>query len=67
MSEEVSENKNQIVSFVPNESSIKKRDVFVGNLSLYTTGERLKNFFSKHGEVENVRIMIHSETRRSRR
>jgi len=67
MSEEVSENKNQIVSFVPNESSIKKRDVFVGNLSLYTTGERLKNFFSKHGEVENVRIMIHPETRRSRR
>ena len=67
MSEEVSEKKNQIVEFVPSESSIKRKDVFVGNLSLYTTGEKLRNFFTKYGEVENVRIMIHSETRRSRR
>jgi hypothetical protein len=45
MSEQVSEKKNQIVAFVPSESSIKRKDVFVGNLSLYTTGEKLRNFF----------------------
>ena len=49
------------------DSSIKKKDIFVGNLSLYTCPDKLKIYFSKYGDIESVRVMIHSETRRSRR
>ncbi len=48
-------------------SRIKKRDVFIGNLSLYTTEEKLKAYFARFGPVEDVRIMYHPETKRSRR
>ena len=64
MSEPITENIN--IS-VPIADCIKKRDIFVGNLSLYTNPEKLRVYFSKFGEIENVRIMIHAETRRSRR
>merc|ERR1712212_974420 len=49
------------------DNSIKKKDIFVGNLSLYTCPDKLKIYFSKFGAIESVRVMIHSETRRSRR
>jgi len=49
------------------DASIKKKDIFVGNLSLYTCPDKLKLFFSKFGNIDSVRVMIHSETRRSRR
>merc|ERR1712212_1409014 len=49
------------------DNSIKKKDIFVGNLSLYTCPDKLKIYFSKFGDIESVRVMIHSETRRSRR
>ena len=50
-----------------NAQSIKKKDIFVGNLSLYTNNDSLRQFFSRFGEIENVRVMFHPETRRSRR
>ena len=46
---------------------IKKRDIFIGNLSLYTTEDKLRIYFARYGPVEDVRIMYHPETRRSRR
>ena len=45
----------------------KDHDIFVGNLSLYTTSDRLKSFFEKFGKVVDVRVMLHPETARSRR
>ena len=64
MSEQVLENKNQIVAFAPNDSSLQRKAVFVGSLSVHTTDEKLRNFFAKYGEIENVRI-IHSETQQT--
>jgi len=63
MSETLDQRKEDIVD----DTSIKKKDIFVGNLSLYTCPDKLKIYFSKFGEIESVRVMIHSETRRSRR
>lgn len=34
----------------------EKRKLFIGSISLTTTGEELKNHFSKYGEVERVNI-----------
>lgn len=48
-------------------SWVKEKDIFVGNLSLYTTNDSLREFFAKYGVVSDVRIMIHPETKRSRR
>jgi RNA recognition motif-containing protein len=42
-------------------------DLFVGNLSLYTEPPALKNYFGKFGQVEDVRIMYHADTKKSRR
>merc|ERR1712018_187740 len=51
-----------------NESHFKKNDIFVGNLSLYTTDQRLGDYFSRSsGEVESVRIQRDRFTGRSRR
>lgn len=46
---------------------IKARDIFIGNLSLFTDESKLRAHFSRFGYVEDVRIMYHPETKRSRR
>ena len=46
---------------------VKPRDIFIGNLSLYTDNAKLRAYFMKFGYVEDVRIMFHPETGRSRR
>jgi len=48
---------------------VKSCDVFIGNLSLFTDNARLKDYFrTRFGPaVEDVRIMFHPETGRSRR
>ena len=46
---------------------IKQRDIFVGNLSLFTDNAKLRGYFQTFGAVEDVRIMYHPETGRSRR
>ena len=46
---------------------IKENDVFVGNLSLMTNEETLKNYFANFGEVTDVRLQIDKRTGRSRR
>merc|ERR1712029_111655 len=46
------------------------RDVFIGNLSLFTDNDKLRAYFEDRfgkGTVEDVRIMFHPETKRSRR
>ncbi len=43
------------------------RDIFVGNLSLYTSEPRLREHFSRFGTVEDVRIMYHKDSNKSRR
>ncbi|RYE26490.1 MAG: RNA-binding protein [Sphingobacteriales bacterium] len=40
--------------------------IFVGNLSVQTTGKQLQDLFSKYGEPELVTIMADRITRRSR-
>jgi RNA recognition motif-containing protein len=69
------EDKKKMIDFIgpvveveeDDKNRIKKKDIFVGNLSLYTTNDNLTGYFSKFGQVEDVRIMYHPETRRSRR
>ncbi len=48
-------------------SAVKKCDIFIGNLSLFTDGEKLLNFFAAFGEIRDVRIIIDPVTKRSRR
>jgi len=36
---------------------MKNRKIFVGNLKYTVTEEQLRNFFSKHGKVLNVKVM----------
>ena len=48
-------------------TSYKERKIFVGNLSLYSDEEGLKNHFRQFGEVTDVNILKHPETQRSRR
>ncbi|CAG0916288.1 unnamed protein product [Notodromas monacha] len=42
------------------------RKIFIGGLSWETTEDNLKDFFSKHGEIENVNLKTDPNTGRSR-
>ena len=48
-------------------TTAQRNNVFIGNLSIFTTNEKLQTFleakFGK-GTVEDVRIMVHPETGR---
>ena len=46
---------------------LKENDVFVGNLSLDATEDGLRKHFCQFGQVEEVRILYHFKTKRSRR
>ena len=42
------------------------KKIYVGNLNFRTTEDGLRDLFSQHGDVTDVRIIIDRETRRSR-
>jgi len=59
-----------VVSSGSGVSSGAGRDVFIGNLSLFTDNAKLREYFESgfgEGSVDDVRIMFHPETGRSRR
>ncbi len=53
------------VSSSPSPSS--ELDIFVGNLSLFTDESSLKEYFERYGKVNDVRVMHHNDSKKSRR
>jgi len=51
----------------PSDEQHSAKDLFVGNLSLFSTEDRVRNYFCRFGQVLDVRVMYHPDTSRSRR
>ena len=43
------------------------REMFVGNLSLFTDEQKLRSHFVRFGSIHDVRIMYHNDSNKSRR
>ncbi len=43
------------------------KDIFVGNLSLFSDERRLREHFGAFGDVDDVRVMYHPDSNKSRR
>ena len=49
-----------ITSILFKDGSIRKKDVFVGNLSLFTDNTKLSDYFSQFGELLMVQVKLRS-------
>ena len=46
------------------DAAVRPSDIFVGNLSLFTTEAKLREHFQRFGTILDVRIMVHQDSRK---